>query len=187
LLNRLDKRELAAGRSSALEYHFLNVHTDYRDASYAYQLATAGAGVAPGESVTLPVWVLDGDEAFAPLIRAGVAPGESVTLPVWVLDGDEAFAPLIRFALTAPLSKTVVVLCASLQEPGTILQSLNKWAKIIDDQIQNIFSRPVIIDARKSQELFWQEYVEPLDSSMQSDKIPSMETEHVRTSNACKI
>lgn len=41
LLNRLEKRE-TSGRGSALEYHFLNVHTDYRDASYAYQLATAG-------------------------------------------------------------------------------------------------------------------------------------------------
>lgn len=41
LLSRLEKRE-APGRGAALEYHFLNVHTDYRDASYAYQLATAG-------------------------------------------------------------------------------------------------------------------------------------------------
>lgn len=41
LLNRLEKRE-TSGRGSALEYHFLNVHTDYRDVSYAYQLASAG-------------------------------------------------------------------------------------------------------------------------------------------------
>uniref|UniRef100_A0A158Q853 Dynein light intermediate chain n=1 Tax=Elaeophora elaphi TaxID=1147741 RepID=A0A158Q853_9BILA len=151
LLNRLEKRE-TSGRGSALEYHFLNVHTDYRDVSYAYQLASAGAGVAPGESVTLPVWVLDGDVAFA---------------------------PLVKFALTAPLSKSIIILCASMQEPGTILPSLNKWIKIIGDQIENIFDKATVTDARKSQELFWQEYVEPLDSSMQSDKIPSMETEHV--------
>ncbi|KAL3997691.1 Dynein light intermediate chain (DLIC) family protein [Acanthocheilonema viteae] len=151
LLNRLDKRE-TSGRGSALEYHFLNVHTDYRDVSYAYQLASAGAGVAPGESVTLPVWVLDGDVAFA---------------------------PLVKFALTAPLSKSIVILCASMQEPGSILPSLNKWVKMIGDQIENIFDKATVTDARKSQELFWQEYVEPLDSSMQSDKIPSMETEHV--------
>ncbi|VIO95914.1 dynein light intermediate chain, putative [Brugia malayi] len=151
LLNRLEKRE-TSGRGSALEYHFLNVHTDYRDVSYAYQLASAGAGVAPGESVTLPVWVLDGDVAFA---------------------------PLVKFALTAPLSKSIVILCASMQEPGAVLPSLNKWVKVISDQIENIFDKATVIDARKSQELFWQEYVEPLDSSMQSDKIPSMETEHV--------
>ncbi|VDN00918.1 unnamed protein product [Thelazia callipaeda] len=151
LLNRLEKKE-TPGRSSALEYHFLNVHTDYRDVCYAYQLASAGAGVAPGESVTLPVWVLDGDEAFA---------------------------PLVKYALTAPLCKSVVILCASMQEPGIILSSLNKWAKIIGHQIENLFDPVALADARKSQELFWQEYVEPLDSSMQSDKIPSMETEHV--------
>ncbi|VDK77382.1 unnamed protein product [Litomosoides sigmodontis] len=153
LLNRLEKRE-TFGRGSALEYHFLNVHTDYRDVSYAYQLASAGAGVAPGESITLPVWVLDGDVAFA---------------------------PLVKFALTAPLGKSIVILCASLQEPGTILPSLNKWVEVINDQIENIFDKAAVTDARKSQELFWQEYVEPLDSSMQSDKIPSMETEHVRS------
>uniref|UniRef100_A0A8R1TLB7 Dynein light intermediate chain n=1 Tax=Onchocerca volvulus TaxID=6282 RepID=A0A8R1TLB7_ONCVO len=151
LLNRLEKREIS-GRGSALEYHFLNVHTDYRDASYAYQLASAGASVAPGESVTLPVWVLDGDMAFA---------------------------PLVKFALTAPLSKSIVILCASMQEPGAILPSLNNWTKMLGDQIENIFDKATVADARKSQELFWQEYVEPLDSSMQSDKIPSMETEHV--------
>ncbi|KAM3722148.1 Cytoplasmic dynein 1 light intermediate chain [Dirofilaria immitis] len=151
LLHRLEKRE-TSGRGSALEYHFLNVHTDYRDASYAYQLASAGAGVAPGESITLPVWILDGDVAFA---------------------------PLVKFALTAPLSKNIVILCASMQEPGTILPSLNKWIKVIGDQIENIFDKATVVEARKSQELFWQEYVEPLDSSMLSDKIPSMETEHV--------
>ncbi|VDM28784.1 unnamed protein product [Toxocara canis] len=153
LLSRLEKRE-ASGRGSALEYHFLNVHADFRDASYAYQLSTAGAGVAPGETVTLPVWVLDGDESFA---------------------------PLIKFALTQSLSRSVVVLCASLTQPGAILSSLNRWAKLIDAQIQNIFDKTTIAEARQAQELFWQEYVEPLDSSMHSDKIPSMETEQVRT------
>lgn len=44
LLNRLEKRE-TSGRGSALEYHFLNVHTDYRDVSYAYQLASAGTSI----------------------------------------------------------------------------------------------------------------------------------------------
>ncbi|MFH4973890.1 hypothetical protein AB6A40_000599 [Gnathostoma spinigerum] len=151
LLSRLEKKDVS-GRGSALEYHFLNVHSDYRDASYAYQLSTAGAGVAPGESVTLPVWVLDGDEVFA---------------------------PLVKFALTSSLSRSVVILCASLSHPGTIMASLNKWSKMIDAQIQQIYDRQTVADARKAQELFWQEYVEPLDSSMHSDKIPSMETEQV--------
>lgn len=77
-------------------------------------------------------------------------PGESVKLPVWVLNGDEVSAPLVKFALTAPLSKSVVVLCASLQEPETVLPSLNKWAELIDNQIQGIFDHTAVMDARKS-------------------------------------
>ncbi|VDN50831.1 unnamed protein product [Dracunculus medinensis] len=151
LLSRLEKREVS-GRGSALEYHFLNVNTDYRDSSYAYQLSIAGGGVAPGESITLPVWVLDGDQAFA---------------------------PLIKFALTNCLSRCVVVLCASILQPYSIIPTLNKWSKLLDSQIANIFDRGSIAEARKAQELFWQEYVEPLDSSMHSDKIPSMEAEQI--------
>lgn len=87
------------------------------------------------------------------ILGAGVAPGESVTLPVWVLDGDVAFAPLVKFALTAPLGKSIVILCASLQEPGTILPSLNKWVEVINDQIENIFDKAAVTDARKSRKL----------------------------------
>lgn len=151
LLSRLEKRD-TSGRGTALEYHFLNVHTDYRDASYAYQLSTAGAGVAPGESVTLPVWVHDGEVAFS---------------------------PLSKFALNTSLSRNVVVLCASLDHPSTILSSLDKWADQINEQIQRIFDKETVAEARQAQVLFWQEYVEPLDSSMHSDKIPSMEAEQV--------
>uniref|UniRef100_A0A0N5AUL5 Dynein light intermediate chain n=1 Tax=Syphacia muris TaxID=451379 RepID=A0A0N5AUL5_9BILA len=150
LLGKLEKREVSE-RGSALEYHFINVHTDYRDASYAYQLSTAGSGVAPGESVTLPVWVLDGYEAFA---------------------------PLTKFALTSALSRNVIVICASFSNFGSILPSLNKWADLISNQISSIFSSSAIAEGRQAQEIFWQEYVEPLESSMHSDKIPSLETEH---------
>lgn len=89
------------------------------------------------------------------ILGAGVAPGESVTLPVWVLDGDVAFAPLVKFALTAPLAKSIVILCASMQEPGVILPSLNKWIKVIGDQIENIFDKTTVTDARKSRKLFY--------------------------------
>lgn len=86
---------------------------------------------------------------------ASVAPGESVTLPVWVLDGDMAFAPLVKFALTAPLSKSIVILCASMQEPGAILPSLNNWTKMLGDQIENIFDKATVADARKSRKPFY--------------------------------
>ena len=76
--------------------------------------------------------------------------GESVNLPVWVLDGDAVFVPLVRFAFTASLSKSVVVLCASLQDPETVLPSLNKWAELIDNQIKSIFDEATVMDARKS-------------------------------------
>ena len=87
------------------------------------------------------------------ILAAGVAPGESVTLPVWVLDGYDAFAPLVKFSLTSSLSRTVVVLCASFSKPGSILPSLNKWANLIDCQIRSIFPSAAISEARQARKL----------------------------------
>lgn len=61
----------------------------------------------------------------------------------------------MKFALTTPLSRNVIVICVSLQEPGTIVPTLKKWAKIIDTQIQNIFDKSAIADARKARKFFF--------------------------------
>uniref|UniRef100_A0A1I7XPX0 Dynein light intermediate chain n=1 Tax=Heterorhabditis bacteriophora TaxID=37862 RepID=A0A1I7XPX0_HETBA len=146
LLARLEKND-NQGQGSALEYHFLNVQNDFRDGSYAYQLGTAG----------------------------GLGPAENISLPVWVLDGDEYFAPLIQYALP-PISpaKTVVLLVASIDNPG-LLHSLRRWANLFNQQVNLKYDKTVISEAKKLQERFWQEYVEPIESSMTSSMVPGAE------------
>ncbi|PIO70870.1 hypothetical protein TELCIR_07257 [Teladorsagia circumcincta] len=143
LLARLEKNE-SQGQRSALEYHFLNVQNDFRDGSYAYQLGTAGA----------------------------LGPAENFSLPVWMLDGEECFAPLIQFALPLPSpAKTVVLLTASIDNPG-LIHSIRRWANILTQQVIQKYDKATITEAKTLQERFWQEYVEPVESSMTSSMAP---------------
>ncbi|KAK5980337.1 Dynein light intermediate chain [Trichostrongylus colubriformis] len=143
LLARLEKNE-SQGQRSALEYHFLNVQNDFRDGSYAYQLGTAGA----------------------------LGPAENFSLPVWMLDGEECFAPLIQFALPLPSpAKTVVLLTASIDNPS-LIHSIRRWANILTQQVIQKYDKTTITEAKTLQERFWQEYVEPVESSMTSSMAP---------------
>ncbi|XGW24928.1 hypothetical protein V3C99_006402 [Haemonchus contortus] len=143
LLARLEKNE-SQGQRSALEYHFLNVQNDFRDGSYAYQLGTAGA----------------------------LGPAENFSLPVWMLDGEECFAPLIQFALPLPSpAKTVVLLTASIDNPG-LIHSIRRWANILTQQVIQKYDKATLTEAKTQQERFWQEYVEPVESSMTSSMAP---------------
>ncbi|VDM57930.1 unnamed protein product [Angiostrongylus costaricensis] len=143
LLARLEKNE-NVGERSALDYHFLNVQNDFRDGSYAYQLGTAG----------------------------GLGPAENLSLPVWMLDGEECFAPLIQYALPLPSpAKTVVLLVASLDNPS-LIHSIRRWANIFTQQVLQKYDKNAITEAKASQERFWQEYVEPVESSMTSSMAP---------------
>ncbi|EYB97059.1 hypothetical protein Y032_0143g2364 [Ancylostoma ceylanicum] len=157
LLARLEKNE-SQGERSALEYHFLNVQNDFRDGSYAYQLGTAG-GLGPAENFSLPV----GSTVYS---------AESFSLAVWMLDGEECFAPLIQYALPLPSpAKTVVLLVAALDNPS-LIHSIRRWANVITQQVIQKYDKNTITEARKMQERFWQEYVEPVESSMTSSMAP---------------
>uniref|UniRef100_A0A1I7YSG1 Dynein light intermediate chain n=1 Tax=Steinernema glaseri TaxID=37863 RepID=A0A1I7YSG1_9BILA len=140
LISRIEKKE-PVGKDAALEYHYLTIQADYRDASYAYQLGGAGLG-----------------------------PSDSVNLPLWIMDGDESFAPLLKFALSPSLNRSVIMLCASLSEPTEILPSLNRWSRVIREAIKAQYDDAVRKEASDMQVRFWQEYVEPLESSMHTDK-----------------
>lgn len=146
LLTKLEKID-NPNKGSALEYHFLNVQTDLRDSSYAYSLGTAG----------------------------GLGPADSLTLPVWLLDGNEVFSPLLKFALpsTSP-SRAVVLLTAALDNPGIIL-SLRRWANVIAQQVNAKYDKATINEARQAQVRFWQEYMEPVESSMTSSMHPALD------------
>ncbi|KAK0424293.1 hypothetical protein QR680_008596 [Steinernema hermaphroditum] len=145
LISRIEKKE-PVGKDAALEYHYLTIQADYRDASYAYQLGGAGLG-----------------------------PSDSVNLPLWIMDGDEAFAPLLKFALSPSLSRSVIMICASLSDPTDILPSLNRWARVIKEAVKSHYDDAIKKEANDMQVRFWQEYVEPLESSMHTDKHGGMD------------
>ncbi|KJH42165.1 dynein light intermediate chain [Dictyocaulus viviparus] len=157
------KKNENQGERSALDYHFLNVQNDFRDGSYAYQLGTAGA----------------------------LGPAENLSLPVWILDGEECFAPLLQYALPMPSpAKAVVLLVASLDNPSEVssqtifclnightfflglIHSIRRWANIFTQQVIQKYDKAAITEAKAQQERFWQEYVEPVESSMASSMAP---------------
>lgn len=80
LLSRLDKSDRSAKPKSLLGYRVLHVQNDARDASYAYQLGTAGANLNPSELLQIPVWTLDGHEACASLLKHALpaTPAEAI-------------------------------------------------------------------------------------------------------------
>uniref|UniRef100_A0A914D635 Dynein light intermediate chain n=1 Tax=Acrobeloides nanus TaxID=290746 RepID=A0A914D635_9BILA len=151
LVNRLCKDD-RSHNNSALEYNFMNIQVDYRDGSYAYQLASAATAFGPSDSMNLPVWILDPKKEFA---------------------------PLLRFAFPSQLSKCCIVLCASLTQPGHILPSLNKLYSIVSEQIKAFYDPKAIDEAKRAQIRFWQEYVEPIESSMHTDNTSNLEIDNV--------
>lgn len=62
------------------------------DSSYAYQLGGAASGL--------------------------LGPTDSVILPIWILDGKQETANLLRFIFPTQLEKCVLILCSSLDKPG---------------------------------------------------------------------
>jgi len=151
LTNRMCRDE-RHHNSSALEYNFVNIQLDYRDGSYAYQLASAANALGPADSMNLPVWSLDSKREFS---------------------------PLLRFAFPPQLSKCCIVLCASLAQPGQILLSLTKWYSVVNEQIKAFYDPKVIAEARQTQIRFWQEYVEPIESSMHVDTTASLDVDNL--------
>uniref|UniRef100_A0AC34FVL1 Dynein light intermediate chain n=1 Tax=Panagrolaimus sp. ES5 TaxID=591445 RepID=A0AC34FVL1_9BILA len=142
LLQRMTKKDRPSF-SSALEYSFLNIQSDYKDDSYAYQLGSSGA--------------------------AAFGPSDYVNLPVYLLNGRTEHAPLLKFAFPQHLNKCCIVLMASLIPPENILPSLEKWYKVIEEKINEIYDEKEIQAGKQAQIRFWQEYVEPLDTSMHNE------------------
>uniref|UniRef100_A0AC35FM07 Dynein light intermediate chain n=1 Tax=Panagrolaimus sp. PS1159 TaxID=55785 RepID=A0AC35FM07_9BILA len=142
LLQRMTKNKRQSF-SSALEYSFLNIQSDYKDDPYAYQLGSSGA--------------------------AAFGPSDYVNLPVYLLNGRIGFAPLLKFAFPKHLSKCCIVLMASLLPPENIIPSLEEWYKVIEEKIYETYDEKEIQAGKQAQIRFWQEYVEPLDTSMHNE------------------
>ncbi|XP_070574846.1 cytoplasmic dynein 1 light intermediate chain 2-like isoform X2 [Ptychodera flava] len=82
---------------------------------------------------------------------------------VWILDGDTRHERLLKFALTPEsLEHTVVMLTVDMSRPWTIMESLNKWARILRDHIDLLQVPPE--KTRELEQLLvqhFQEYTEP--------------------------
>lgn len=126
LLNRMCKTDRQL-YSSALEYGFLNIQSDLKDSSYAYQLGSAGA--------------------------AAFGPSDSINLPVRMLGGYPEFVPLLKFAMPNELSKCCFVLMAPIVPPEDILPSLKNWYQVVVDGINNFYT-PEQIEAGKQARMF---------------------------------
>ena len=125
LLYQMTKKEYKL--SSALEYSFLNIQSDYKDDSYAYQLGSS--------------------------VAAAYGPSDYVNLPVYLLNGRTEFAPLLKFAFPQQLNKCCFVLMASLVPPENIIPSLEKWYKIIEENVKKTYDEKDI-EAGKQQRKF---------------------------------
>lgn len=124
--------------SSALEHYYLRVNVE-PDSSYAYQLGGAASGL--------------------------LGPTDSVILPIWILDGKQETANLLRFIFPTQLEKCVLILCSSLDKPGNVIPELRRWYRTFVEQIMQHFGPDEIEKAKQAQIRFWQEYVEPIESS----------------------
>ncbi|KAI6234428.1 Dynein light intermediate chain [Aphelenchoides fujianensis] len=121
---------------SVLEYNYLTIHAN-EDNRQTYQL-TSAATTFGGQ--------------------------DSTNLPVYVMAGNESLAEMLEFSMPKQLSKCILLLCASFSEPVKILETLNKWYKVAEAQVQKAFSDEDISLARTEQMKAWQEYVEPAGS-----------------------
>ncbi|KAK2190337.1 hypothetical protein NP493_84g05025 [Ridgeia piscesae] len=91
-------------------------------------------------------------------------------LGVWILDGDLHHRGLLKFAVTQEnLSDTCVLLVASMAQPWSLMESLEKWAEVLSTHIDRLKVAP---EKRRNMEerltRHFQEYVEPGDETSQS-------------------
>ena len=58
---------------------------------------------------------------------------------VWILDGDLYHKGLLKFAVSAEsLQDTIVVFVADMSRPWTVMESLQKWASVLQEHIDKM-------------------------------------------------
>ena len=92
---------------------------------------------------------------------------EHTKLGVWVLDGDPFHRELLKFALNdSTFGDTTILLVASMTTPWDIIDSLERWAGILESEIKSrLFkSSPDELSSFKRANLKrYQEYISPGD------------------------
>lgn len=84
-------------------------------------------------------------------------------LGVWILDGDEYYASLLKFALNEEnFEDTIVLICASMAEPWKIKDALEQWAEILEKHVSRLkITRERMQEYKESLVRHFQEYSEP--------------------------
>ncbi|RWS03393.1 cytoplasmic dynein 1 light intermediate chain 2-like protein [Dinothrombium tinctorium] len=102
---------------------------------------------------------------------------EQTRLGVWVLDGDLYHQNLLKFALNeASFPNTTVLLIASMTNPWDILDSLEKWANILEEHIERLKMKPEKLNHFK--QLVMKRY---LDYISPGDEIEGLVTSPVKS------
>ncbi|XP_063440446.1 cytoplasmic dynein 1 light intermediate chain 2-like isoform X2 [Mytilus trossulus] len=90
---------------------------------------------------------------------------DQTRLGVWVLDGDTTHTSLLKYCITEEnFEHSLVLLMASMSQPWSILESLDKWANVLQHHIDRMKLPPE--DRREYEESlvrYFQEYVEPVE------------------------
>ncbi|KAL8575944.1 hypothetical protein ACOMHN_027342 [Nucella lapillus] len=91
---------------------------------------------------------------------------EQARLNVWVLDGDQSHTGLLKYALTEEnFEDTMVMLVASMAQPWSVADTLNKWVTMLSEHIDKLRIPPEKMrDFEQSLVRFFQDYTEPGES-----------------------
>ncbi|RWS26890.1 cytoplasmic dynein 1 light intermediate chain 2-like protein [Leptotrombidium deliense] len=102
---------------------------------------------------------------------------EQTRLGVWVLDGDLYHQNLLKFSLNEnSFPGTTVLLVASMTHPWDILDSLEKWANILEEHIERLKMKPEKLNHFK--QLVMKRY---LDYISPGDEIEGLVTSPVKS------
>uniref|UniRef100_A0AC35TFK0 Dynein light intermediate chain n=1 Tax=Rhabditophanes sp. KR3021 TaxID=114890 RepID=A0AC35TFK0_9BILA len=143
LIKGLTKHERICDYGAALEFDFMTVQQDFRESSYSYRTMSAAT------ALSLP---------------------DSLNLPIYTLDGDDCYSEVLQTAFIPTLSKTVVMLCASWEDPENMLGELKKWYAVVSDAFKTHYSKEDLVEAQKMQCRMWQEYDEPREENLDNEK-----------------
>uniref|UniRef100_A0A8C9S444 Dynein light intermediate chain n=1 Tax=Scleropages formosus TaxID=113540 RepID=A0A8C9S444_SCLFO len=86
---------------------------------------------------------------------------------VWILDGDLHHKGLLKFAVsTESLKNTLAMFVADMSRPWTVMESLQKWASVLRDQIDKLKIPPEELKEMEQKLVRdFQEYTEPEEAT----------------------
>eukprot|EP00124_Ichthyophonus_hoferi_P002467 Ihof_evm7s169 gene=Ihof_evmTU7s169 len=92
---------------------------------------------------------------------------DQARLSLWTLDSDPAYMPLMKYALSADtLANTAVLLVVDMSRPWTIMDSLQTWAKTLQDHVASLALSEEEMEGHHQKVVrYFQEYVNRMATS----------------------